>query len=75
VQVFEAERMYLHGARGAFGAIPLAVTGDMDLNAEAGGCYRLASPRSVPWGPFPPMLWNIKVKAACLAALAVGGSS
>lgn len=40
MQVFEAERMYLHGARGAFGAIPLAVTGDMDLNADAGGCYR-----------------------------------
>lgn len=33
-------RMYLHGAAGRFGAIPLHVAGDMDLN-PASGTYRL----------------------------------
>ncbi len=37
--VFEGDRVYLHGARGWFGAVPLAVTGDLDLNPETGS-YR-----------------------------------
>jgi hypothetical protein len=39
--VFERDRVYLHGARGWFGAVPLSVTGDLDLNPETGS-YRLA---------------------------------
>lgn len=42
--VFEADRMYLHGARGAFGAVPLSVTGDMDMNPEE-GTYRWVKKR------------------------------
>ncbi len=38
--VFERDRVYLHGARGWFGAVPLSVTGDLDLNPETGS-YRL----------------------------------
>ncbi|GAX75992.1 hypothetical protein CEUSTIGMA_g3435.t1 [Chlamydomonas eustigma] len=40
--VFEGDRMYLHGAQGHFGAVPLRVTGDMDLN-PATGSYRLSA--------------------------------
>lgn len=38
--VFDKDRMYLHGATGFYGAAPLAVTGDMDLD-PARGSYRL----------------------------------
>lgn len=37
--LFERDRMYLHGATGRFGAVPLSVTGDMDLNVDTGS-YR-----------------------------------
>eukprot|EP00775_Hariotina_reticulata_P008364 gene8364-8548_t len=38
--LFERDRVYLHKATGAFGSIPLSVSGDMDLNPK-GGSYRL----------------------------------
>lgn len=37
--LFERDRMYLHGARGLYGAVPLQVTGDLDLNPDSGS-YR-----------------------------------
>eukprot|EP00798_Chlamydomonas_sp_ICE-L_P004358 gene4358-14478_t len=40
--IFERDRMYLHGAQGYFGAAPLRLTGDMDLNPD-GGSYRLSA--------------------------------
>src|SRR5689334_14264813 len=38
--VFERDRLYLHQAKGYFGAVPLNVSGDMDLNPQS-GTYRL----------------------------------
>ncbi|GIM02660.1 hypothetical protein Vretimale_7447, partial [Volvox reticuliferus] len=38
--VLERDRMYLLGAVGRFGAVPITVTGDMDLNPDT-GTYRL----------------------------------
>ena len=37
--VLERGRMYLLGAGGWFGGVPLALTGDMDLNPDT-GTYR-----------------------------------
>jgi hypothetical protein len=37
--LFEGDRVYLHGAKGRFGAVPLTLTGDLDLNPD-GGQYR-----------------------------------
>jgi hypothetical protein len=39
--LFEGDRVYLHGAKGRFGAVPLTLTGDLDLNPD-GGQYRSA---------------------------------
>jgi hypothetical protein len=36
----QGQRLFLHNATGFFGAIPLNVSGDMDLNPD-GGEYRL----------------------------------
>lgn len=38
--VLERDRLYLHHARGFYGAVPLTVSGDMDLNPRS-GVYRL----------------------------------
>lgn len=38
--LFEGKRMYLHDAKGFYGAIPIQVTGDLDVNADDGE-YRL----------------------------------
>lgn len=43
--IFEGDRVYLHKAKGYFGAIPLKVTGDLDLNPLHGE-YRISA--SVP---------------------------
>lgn len=43
--IFEGDRVYLHKAKGHFGAIPLKVTGDLDLNPLHGE-YRISA--SVP---------------------------
>jgi len=40
--LFEGKRLYFHNARGYYGAIPVYVTGDMDLNPETGQ-YRLSA--------------------------------
>ncbi|GIL58075.1 hypothetical protein Vafri_13263 [Volvox africanus] len=40
--VLERDRMYLLGAVGRFGAVPITITGDMDLNPDT-GTYRLQS--------------------------------
>ncbi|KAK9862508.1 hypothetical protein WJX84_009406 [Apatococcus fuscideae] len=40
--LFEDQRLYLHNSSGVFGAIPLTVTGDLDLTPEVGQ-YRLSA--------------------------------
>ncbi|CAG9460725.1 unnamed protein product [Pedinophyceae sp. YPF-701] len=40
--LFEGKRLYFHNARGCYGAIPVHVTGDMDLNPDYGQ-YRLSA--------------------------------
>lgn len=40
--IFEGDRVYLHKAKGYFGAIPLKVTGDLDLNPLHGE-YRVSA--------------------------------
>lgn len=40
--IFEGSRLYIHGAQGRYGAIPLIVTGDLGLNPED-GTYRLSA--------------------------------
>jgi hypothetical protein len=40
--LFEGDRLYLHNARGAFGAVPMTLTGDLDLD-PATGSYRLSA--------------------------------
>jgi hypothetical protein len=34
--VFEGDRLYLHNTEGYFGAVPLRLTGDLDLDPETG---------------------------------------
>ena len=41
--LFEGDRVYLHNATGKFGAVPMRLAGDLDLDAEAGGQYRLSA--------------------------------
>lgn len=43
--LLERGRMYLHGAAGRFGAVPITITGDMDLNPEM-GTYRWGHDRA-----------------------------
>ena len=43
--IFEGDRVYLHKAQGYFGAVPMKVTGDLDLNPLSGE-YRISA--SVP---------------------------
>ncbi|CAL8466123.1 g5659 [Coccomyxa elongata] len=43
--LFEGDRLYFHGAQGFFGAVPITLNGDMDINPETGQ-YRLSA--SVP---------------------------
>lgn len=43
--IFEGDRVYLHKAKGSFGAVPMKVTGDLDLNPLHGE-YRVSA--SVP---------------------------
>ncbi|KAK9840821.1 hypothetical protein WJX81_007219 [Elliptochloris bilobata] len=40
--VFEGDRLYLHHAQGNFGAVPVTVTGDLDLNPDTGQ-YRVSA--------------------------------
>ena len=40
--LFEGDRLYLHNASGHFGAVPITLAGDMDINPE-GGHYRLSA--------------------------------
>ena len=40
--IFESDRVYLHKAKGYFGAVPLKVTGDLDLNPLHGE-YRVSA--------------------------------
>ena len=40
--LFEGQRMFFHNATGAYGQVPLTVSGDMDLN-PVGGEYRLSA--------------------------------
>lgn len=40
--IFEGDRVYLHKAKGYFGAVPLKVTGDLDLNPLYGE-YRISA--------------------------------
>jgi hypothetical protein len=40
--VFERDRLYLHRAKGRFGAVPMTLTGDMDLDPLT-GFYRLSA--------------------------------
>jgi len=40
--LFEKDRVYLHDARGKFGAVPMRVTGDLDLDPLTGE-YRLSA--------------------------------
>eukprot|EP00897_Mesotaenium_endlicherianum_P001207 jgi/Mesen1/1113/ME000123S00282 len=39
---FEGQRMFFHDAKGSYGAVPLGVSGDMDLN-PIGGEYRISA--------------------------------
>ena len=43
--IFEGDRVYLHKAKGSYGAVPMKVTGDLDLNPLRGE-YRISA--SVP---------------------------
>lgn len=43
--IFEGDRVYLHKAKGSYGAVPMKVTGDLDLNPLRGE-YRVSA--SVP---------------------------
>ena len=43
--IFEGDRVYLHKAKGSYGAVPMKVTGDLDLNPLHGE-YRISA--SVP---------------------------
>lgn len=40
--LFEGDRLYLHKAKGRFGAVPMTLTGDLDLNPLTGQ-YRLSA--------------------------------